>query len=163
MDTNTALQLSDVTPFNARASKVNVYDFRVTGNGTLKLKESFVGRHLLVEGLGSDKLLSDETALRNMFDDLVVRLEMEYLSPPVFHKVELNPDVIGGPVFHDDGGVTGVAVITTSHLSIHTWPLRHFFTMDVYSCKNFDVPKAIVALQDAGLVELKVTDITRKY
>ena len=41
--------------------------------------------------------------------------------------------------FEDEGGVTGIGVLSTSHCAVHTWPLRSFFVMDVYSCRDFDV------------------------
>lgn len=36
-------------------------------------------------------------------------------------------------------GVTGSVIISTSHISIHTFPDRGgFCSIDLYSCKNFD-------------------------
>lgn len=33
-------------------------------------------------------------------------------------------------------GVSGVAVITTSHMSIHTWPEYGYAAVDVFSCQE---------------------------
>jgi S-adenosylmethionine decarboxylase len=38
----------------------------------------------------------------------------------------------------DPGGITGFVLISESHISIHTFADRGFFTMDVYSCRNFE-------------------------
>lgn len=38
----------------------------------------------------------------------------------------------------DPGGITGITLIAESHISIHTFPKRGFFTMDLYSCSNFE-------------------------
>lgn len=35
-------------------------------------------------------------------------------------------------------GVSGVVVISESHLSIHTWPERGYAAMDFYTCGNID-------------------------
>ncbi len=43
----------------------------------------------------------------------------------------------------DRGGITAFMLIAESHISIHTFPHDGFFTADVYSCKPFDVQKAI--------------------
>ena len=36
--------------------------------------------------------------------------------------------------FGDGGGVTGVAVLAESHISVHTWPERGFAAFDVFMC-----------------------------
>ena len=38
-------------------------------------------------------------------------------------------------------GVSGFVMIAESHISIHTYPNRKVFYMDVFSCKDFDVEK----------------------
>jgi len=44
---------------------------------------------------------------------------------------------ITGDYFHqfdEGGGVTGVVVLSESHLAIHTWPEKMSVTVDVYVC-----------------------------
>lgn len=97
------------------------------------------GWHLVYDAevaLESAPKLGDVVFLETAFCDLVKLLEMEILVAPVFKAVELEPKKL--ETEHDEGGVTGFCVITTSHISIHTWPLRGKFSMDVYSCKSFD-------------------------
>ncbi len=57
-------------------------------------------------------------------------------------------------------GVSVVAIVLESHITIHTWPEYGFATVDVYSCgKHTDPEKAfdyIAAALKAGRVEKKV-------
>lgn len=43
----------------------------------------------------------------------------------------------------DDWGVSGVVLIAESHISIHTFPDKGFVTLDIFSCREFDVDAAI--------------------
>ena len=43
-----------------------------------------------------------------------------------FHKFSGNP--------HGDGGITGVIIVSESHLTVHTWPERKFVNLDVFFC-----------------------------
>jgi S-adenosylmethionine decarboxylase len=36
--------------------------------------------------------------------------------------------------FDGGGGVTGVVVLSESHMSVHTWPEHRYVTVDVYVC-----------------------------
>ena len=50
-------------------------------------------------------------------------------------------DVSGATLLHihlhrfgDGGGVTGIAVLAESHITVHTWPERGFAAFDVFMC-----------------------------
>ena len=126
-------------------------------------KEQFVGRHLLVEGRAPRQLLSNKHLLKLVFDLLVDTLDMQYLQEPIFYEVPLDEGKLNTEEFQDEGGVTGFAVITTSHLSIHSWPLRGFFSMDIYSCRDFSPREAVDVLEAYGFTDLKVTNISRVF
>ena len=40
-------------------------------------------------------------------------------------------------VTHTHEGVSGVAILAESHISIHTWPERSFAAFDIFMCGNF--------------------------
>jgi S-adenosylmethionine decarboxylase len=52
--------------------------------------------------------------------------------------------------FHpfDGGGVTGVIILAESHISIHTWILEKFISIDIFVCGNCDPYKAIPILEN---------------
>jgi S-adenosylmethionine decarboxylase len=46
-------------------------------------------------------------------------------------------------------GVSGVAVLAESHISIHTWPEAGFAALDVFMCGSADPDKCIPVLREA--------------
>ena len=44
-------------------------------------------------------------------------------------------------------GVSGVTVLSESHISIHTWPERNFASIDVFMCGNCDPQYVVDYLQ----------------
>lgn len=51
--------------------------------------------------------------------------------------------------FTPNGGITGVAVLAESHISIHTWPERAYAAVDVFMCGDAEPYKAIDILRGA--------------
>jgi S-adenosylmethionine decarboxylase len=45
-------------------------------------------------------------------------------------------------------GVTGVAVLAESHISVHTWPEREYAAFDVFTCGQCDPYQAVPVLRD---------------
>jgi S-adenosylmethionine/arginine decarboxylase-like enzyme len=119
------------------------------------------GRHLKVLGRGQSSLLGSADRVESMLRELVELLGMRLLGAPHLYEVETEIAKLGVEPFEDEGGVTGVCVLSTSHCSIHTWPLRPFFVMDVYSCRDFE--PALVAQHLAkrlGAYDIQVTDVS---
>jgi len=46
-------------------------------------------------------------------------------------------------------GVSGVAVLAESHISIHSWPERNYAALDVFMCGNAEPDKCIPVLRQA--------------
>lgn len=55
--------------------------------------------------------------------------------------------------FTPNGGISGVAVLAESHISVHTWPERGFAAFDVFMCGEAQPEKAIPVLKAAFLPE----------
>ena len=49
--------------------------------------------------------------------------------------------------FTANGGISGVAVLAESHISIHTWPERGFAALDIFMCGACDPYRAIPVLR----------------
>ena len=43
----------------------------------------------------------------------------------------------------DDKGITGMVIIAESHISIHTFPIKNYCFIDIFSCRAFNYELAI--------------------
>ena len=101
------------------------------------------GTHLIIDGYVQDAKVFTLERLESLFHNLAKAMDMCILLGPVFVEVPLDESKLTGDKFRDEGGITGMCVISTSHISLHAWPLRRFFSMDVFSCCDFDTVKAM--------------------
>jgi len=99
--------------------------------------------------------------MRDLLEAMVSRLGMRLLGAPHLYEVEEEISKLNVEPFEDEGGVTGVAVLSTSHCAIHTWPQRNFFVLDVYSCRDFE-PEAVRQLlgEYFGAYALRLSDLS---
>ncbi len=84
----------------------------------------FAGLHLLVDMWGAAHL-SDEKVI----GDALARAAVA-AGATVLH-IHLH-------TFTKSGGISGVALLAESHISIHTWPERGFAAMDIFMCGACD-------------------------
>lgn len=49
--------------------------------------------------------------------------------------------------FIEGGGISGVAVLAESHISVHTWPERGYAAFDVFMCGDTDPRKALAVFK----------------
>ena len=92
--------------------------------------------HLIIDGFGGN--------VDKMWDqDLVHRFLIEYPAALGMTRIT-EPKVLeyNGPE-PQDAGVSGFVIIAESHISIHTFPLREYVNIDIFSCKSFDNAKAL--------------------
>ena len=103
----------------------------------------FAGTHLIIEvieGVGLD----DEVRIQKAFRDCVETCGATLLH---IHTHKFSPQ-----------GVSGVAVLAESHISVHTWPEIGSGAFDVFMCGDSQPWKAVDVLRtafDAGEVRVK--------
>jgi len=100
------------------------------------------GPHLMIEAVGCKyNKLKDIKLLADLLDKLPEKMGMTKVMPPyVFEFKGLVPD---------DWGISGIIIIAESHLAFHTFPDKGFLTVDIFSCKDFDVRMAVEEIVDA--------------
>ncbi len=84
-----------------------------------------VGTEWLIEASGCDaEALRDVGRLRAVFARAVGELGLLVVGEPQWHK------------FPGEGGVTGLAMLTESHLACHTYPEFGVATFNLYCCRE---------------------------
>jgi len=100
------------------------------------------GTHVTVDAYVKDPSVFTEDHLQALFKKLVSALEMQILWGPKFVEVPIDPAILQKAqetgIFHDEGGISGICIINTSHISVHCWPLQNFFSADVFSCCDYE-------------------------
>ena len=108
----------------------------------------FAGHHLIVDLFGAKRL-----------DDI------RHIERTLKHCVE----VAGATLLHihlhhftPNGGVSGVAVLSESHISIHSWPEADYAALDVFMCGNAKPHLTIDVLRESfGAREVRVREHRR--
>lgn len=106
-----------------------------------KTKKTPFGMHLMLDAYECDSAaLKDANTIYEVLDELPTLIGMTKMTKPYIVFTEGNNK-------KDPGGWSGFVLIEESHISIHTFVRRRFFTFDIYSCKEFDTDKAIEYLK----------------
>ncbi|MBA4032477.1 MAG: adenosylmethionine decarboxylase [Planctomyces sp.] len=87
-----------------------------------------LGQHVIIELWGCNSGIDDADLMKQAMLDAVKAARATLLYIDV-HKF-------------DPQGVTGVAVLTESHLSVHSWPEHGYLAADVFTCGNTTRPVA---------------------
>lgn len=95
----------------------------------------FAGRHLLIDLWGAAGL-DDEDRIEAALRDCVAACGATLLNIHVHH-------------FGGGGGISGVAVLAESHISVHTWPERGYAAIDIFMCGTCNPHAAVPVLKAA--------------
>ncbi len=87
-----------------------------------------LGRHVIIELWGCSDAINNSALVKTAMQNAVEAANATLLNIFVH---EFSPQ-----------GVTGVAVLAESHLSIHTWPEYGYVAADVFTCGSTTKPEA---------------------
>jgi len=119
------------------------------------------GKHIKILGQGNSDKLNDASEIHAFLLAVIELAGMRRLMGPHVCSVDLQIAKMHQDPFDDEGGVTGVVVLSTSHAAIHTWPLQEFFVFDMYSCRTFNDKVVEAALVSAfGAYRMRVHDFS---
>ena len=93
------------------------------------------GTHLIIDLIGADRL-DDIKLIEKTLRECVTVAGATLLHLHLHH-------------FTPNAGVSGVAVLAESHISIHTWPEREYAALDVFMCGDAKPELCIDVLRDA--------------
>ncbi|MEM2070595.1 MAG: adenosylmethionine decarboxylase [Archaeoglobaceae archaeon] len=80
-----------------------------------------IGRHIIAELYGVDpELIAREETVRRIVEEVVNEAKLTKVGS--VYK-QFNPH-----------GVTGVVLISESHVSLHTWPEYELVNLDIFTC-----------------------------
>ena len=95
----------------------------------------FAGTHLLLDLWGAkhlDSIERIEQAMRECVEECgatLLHIHLHHFTP--------------------SGGVSGVAVLAESHISVHTWPERDYAAFDVFMCGDARPENSVAVLKRA--------------
>lgn len=102
--------------------------------------------HLIVDGYGGDPdLMEDPDIIFRFLDEYPDAIGMTKITVPQVYTYEGQRP--------EDKGLSGFVLIAESHISVHTFPIRKYLNIDVFSCKNFDAQKAVRELRETFSLE----------
>lgn len=86
--------------------------------------------------------LSDKDKIKKILTDLIGITEMTLIESIQIHQFPSLDLTKNAP-----GGITAFGILAESHISIHTWPESNYFSLDLFSCRNFDARKVESAVR----------------
>ena len=110
-----------------------------------------VGKHCILELYDcQSSRLDDEAFLRDTITTAAKRAGATLLNL-ITHRFEPQ-------------GVTGLALLAESHISIHTWPESGYAAVDVFTCGDHTMPEKAcqVLVEELGAVRHKLTSFRRE-
>ena len=96
-------------------------------------EHAYAGKHIILDmwgGSGLDDLALMESAFREAVE----------LSGATLLHIHLHH-------FTPNDGISGVAVLAESHISVHTWPERDYAAFDIFMCGDASPERAVDVLE----------------
>ena len=118
---------------------------------TLNLAGIPLGTEWIVDAHGCDPpSLRSSVILARLFARIVEEMELRPTGEAVWH------------VFPGQGGITGVLLLSESHLSCHTFPEHGFAAFNLYSCRPAQEWPWVERLKDAiGATMVHIRSVSR--
>ena len=113
---------------SADAETIPAKDYLVRKDG-----RAYAGSHVLIDFWGASNLTEPELI------EMTLREAAEACGATMLHAHVHE--------FSSNGGISGIAVLAESHISIHTWPELDFAAFDIFMCGNCAPERALPVLR----------------
>ncbi len=114
-----------------------------------------LGTEWVIDATGCDpEALRDLSRIRAVFNRLITDLDLNVLREIVWHQ------------FAPPGGITGLAVLSESHLTCHTFPEFSAATFNLYCCRkrvSWPWEQVLGEMLGATSVSVRVLERTIQY
>ncbi len=131
------------TPTPAAEAANERLDFFIERDGV-----SCAGAHYIIDLYGASRLDDIEHVRRTL-------LQCVDAAGATLLHIHLHP-------FEPNGGISGVAVLSESHISIHSWPERDYAALDVFMCGDAKPERCVPVLEQAFRAErVEVAELLR--
>jgi S-adenosylmethionine decarboxylase len=96
-----------------------------------------IGQHLFADLYGIEpSLLKDGGLLADCLQEAAKRCGLHPIGAPKMHAFP-------------GGGVTGVLLLSESHIALHTYPEHGYLALDIFSCGHGDPSAALEVFREA--------------
>ena len=104
------------------------------------------GPHLMLDGYRCEQSkLENIEHIYRMLEEIPAEIGMTKIMPPYVFRYVGDKE--------EDWGISGFVLIAESHISIHTYPEKRYLSLDILSCKEFNVTRAIKMIRGHFSIE----------
>ena len=111
------------------------------------------GNHLIFDGF-SGRDIGNVGFIKDFLNELTKKIKMTAISKPLVlnHKAKNK----------NESGVTGVIILAESNITIHTYPEKKWFCLDIFSCNEFEINQIIKYLiKELDIIKYKLKILKR--
>ncbi len=98
------------------------------------------GNHLLIDIYDCKRNLDSVKEIEEFISVAIKKIKMTAITSPRIIKYNSKDK--------EESGITGFVILAESHISIHTYPLKNFASIDIYSCNEFEFEVLIKYIQE---------------
>ena len=97
------------------------------------MKKICVGKHLIIDSYNCDKdAINSVEDVKSLIRELSAAINVTILQE--------------GYQEYTPKGITGFAVVSESHIAVHTWPEYRYVGVDIFSCKPINLDTVLNTL-----------------
>lgn len=92
--------------------------------------------HLIIDAKTKNmRNLNSKEFIKKLLINLTKKINMKAISKPLVIKYSAKQKA--------ESGITGTIILAESNITIHTYPFKKFFYLDIFSCKGFKIKSTI--------------------